>query len=460
MKLIRLKLITALVLCVYLGHSQGHEITFQVKGLQDSVMVVGYFMGSQKYVHDTLSVVKGTFTLQGNEDLKPGLYFAYSSGFYYEFIVKEQSFAISTRRDAPYSEAKVQGSTENELFKDFQMKMIGFRTGEIQLNKELPGNSIEDSVRIVSQIREIQEEKASIRRELIEENPGTFISKFLLLMDEIDVPEFDDIQDDQDRKLKRYQYYKSHYFDHVDLSEPTLIRTPLLHQKVMKYFESVIPQHPDSINNEIDKLFVAIGDSKEAFRYWLISLYKKYSESKVMGIDKVTVHLMENYLLSERADWLDEESVKKIREEVAFTKPNLIGNKAPGLELVDTLMQPFYFEQLNDPFLLLYFFDPDCGHCKKKTPVLVDAYPELLDLGVEVVAVCTTTDVERWKEYIKETGMEFINLADPGYESHFRVSYDLRSTPKIYLLDAQRKIIAKQLEIDDLIGFVKHYSNP
>jgi len=457
MKLIGLKLAAALLLCVYLGHSQGHEITFRVKGLQDSVLTIGYFMGSQKYVYDSVAVTNEAFTIQGNEDLKQGLYFAYSSGFYYEFIVKEQSFSISTKKEAPYSEAKIQASIENELFKDFQVSMAELRGGEVQLRKELAENSEEDSIRIANQIEEIQEEKANVRHELIEKYPETFLSKFLLLMDEVEVPEFKEIQDDQERKLKRYQYYKSHYFDYIDLSSPALIRTPILHQKVMRYFEIVIPQHPDSINKEIDKLFIAIGDNQELFRYWLISLYKKYSESKVMGIDRVTVHLMENYLLSKRADWLDEESLKKIREEIAFTKPTLLGNKAPGLELVDTLMQPFYFEQLQDPFLLLYFFDPDCGHCKKKTPVLVDAYPELLDLGVEVVAVCTTTDVERWKEYINETGMEFINLADPYYESNFRASYDLRSTPKVYLLDAQRKIIAKQLEIDDLIEFVKNH---
>lgn len=436
---------------------QGHKIQFKITGLADSVVTIGYHMGGQKYALDTLPVQDQSFVITGSEPLKSGLYFVYAPSYYFEFIVKEQQFSIQSDFGKGYESVKVKGSVENEIFREFQIKMTDLRKQQIELQNQLKDNPA-DSATIQTRILDVGERITAFRSDIIDEHPDSFLAAFLSLMGEPTVPEFQEISDPQDRKVKQYRYYRAHFFDKVQLGNEALIRTPLLEPKVMKYFDQLIPQHPDTINTEIDKLFSEIGESTELFRYWLVSLYNKYQGNKIMGMDKVVVHLMEDYFLSGKADWIDEEGIKKLREEVAFKKHSLIGNKAPLMQLVDTTNQPFYFEQIQEPFILLYFYDPDCGHCKKKTPVLVDAYDDFRSLGVEVVAVCTVTDVDRWKEYIQETHMEFINLADPGYESNFRMHYDLRSTPKLYLLDQQRRIVAKQLEIEDLKEFVKRYN--
>lgn len=437
--------------------AQGHHIQFKIDDLPDSLITVGYHMGQQKYALDTLPVINDHFAIQGDDPLKPGLYFVYTPSYYLEFIVKEQAFSLEGSYGKGYEGLKVTGSRENELFGNFQRDMIGSRIQQQEYQKAL-GKPSADSSSIASSLKKIEKDMADYRAMLIKENPETLLAAFLSLMKEPDVPSFEEIGNVQERKRKQYQYYRDHYFDGVQVDNPDLIRTPLFEQEVMRYFEQVIPQHPDSINREIDRLFVQVGDNDELFRYWLISIYNKYQNNKIMGMDKVVVHLMENYFLSDRATWLNEEGIEKIKEEVAFKKYSLIGSKAPELYLVDTLNQPFYLEQIAEPFILLYFYDPDCGHCKKKTPVLVEAYDEFRELGVEVVAVSTVTDTGRWKEYIRETNMEFINLADPSFQSNFRVYYDLRSTPKLYLLDQQRKIVAKQLEIEDLMSFVKRYN--
>ncbi|CAN0067207.1 unnamed protein product, partial [Chrysoparadoxa australica] len=379
------------------SYGQGHKIDFTIKGLPDSAITVGYHMGNQKYALDTIPIKNESFSIQGADPLKQGLYFIYTPGYYFEFIVKEQVFSIHSVYGKGYEEVKVKGSEENQIFRDFQVKMNTTRKELMDLKAQL--DTTQDSLVIIQKIKEKEQAMVGQRRLIAMENQETFLSAFLNLMQEPETPGFENIDDPSLRRVHQYNYYSSHYFDRVQLDNEALIRTPLLQPKVMKYFDQVIPQHPDTINQEIDIIFEKVGDSDELFRYWLISFYNKYQESKIMGMDKVVVHLMEDYFLSERADWLNEEGIEKIKEEVTFTKHSLIGNEAPTMELVDTLNQPFYFEQIPDPFVLLYFYDPDCGHCKKKTPVLVDEYDALRDLGIEVVAVCTVTDVERWKSY-------------------------------------------------------------
>jgi hypothetical protein len=44
----------------------------------------------------------------------------------------------------------------------------------------------------------------------------------------------------------------------------------------------------------------------------------------------------------------------------------------------------------------------------------------------------------------------WLNAWDPYNESDFRKKYDIYSTPVIYLLDKERKIIAKRIAVDQL----------
>ena len=50
---------------------------------------------------------------------------------------------------------------------------------------------------------------------------------------------------------------------------------------------------------------------------------------------------------------------------------------------------------------------------------------------------------------------EWTNVWDPGYTSNFRRLYDVTSTPIIYILDKNKKIIAKRLDVDSSLKFLK-----
>ncbi len=70
------------------------------------------------------------------------------------------------------------------------------------------------------------------------------------------------------------------------------------------------------------------------------------------------------------------------------------------------------------------------------------------DKGVEIFAVNTETDREKWLTYVKENFPAWINVHDPANRSGFRDKYDIWATPLIFLLDEQKKIIAKKLTVE------------
>lgn len=434
------------------------NVNITVNGLEASEVLLGYYLAEQKYVEDTLTVGPGgEVVLDYEESLRPGLYFLYADPYYQEFVINESSFSLTMGQDG-FRSFEAVGSPENELFKKFQIKGADIQVRRNELMKGLQGASAEDSTRIVSEIQGLRDQGVASRKELIEENPELLIAKMLTLMQPIDFKEFPEIADEKERKIASYLDYRKQFKNRLDFGEIGLLRTPVFKSNVIKYFKDVIrPQVPDTLNVEVDEALAVVADDPIAFRYWLVTLLDFYQASTTMGHDAVLVHILENYYLSGKVDWMEEEGLNKMKEEVAFLKPNLIGQPAPPLNLMDTIMSPLNVLELPDDYLVLFFYDPDCGHCKKKTPVLLDAYYDLKDLGAEVIAVCAPTDIERWKEYINEGQLDWINLADPFKRSNFRAEYDIRSFPRVFVLDKERKIIAKRLAVEQLVGFISDY---
>lgn len=450
--------VIGLVLTSKNSQAQGYDLTFEVEGLPAGEVYMGYHFGEQRYLKDTTQVqADGSIRFQGEESLTPGIYFLYNAQYYLEFIAGEPSFTLKTTKDGGYGALEVEGSEENELFKQFQLGMIGIQQKKQTYTTEL-GEALtrEDSASIFESIRGLDKEASDFRKGLATANEGSFVSEIIYLMERPEVPEFE-MDDQLELSKARYNYYKDHFFENIDLGNPGLLRTPILIKAVTEYLDEVIFQHPDTINAELDWIISEVESDTESYRFWMVTLFTKYQQSTIMGMDAVMIYLAENYYLNGKVDWVDEESMTKLADEVTFIKPNLLGNDAPPLKVLDSLERPVDLRDVKAEYTILYFYDPDCGHCKKKTPVLLDVYHGMKAEGVEVMAVCTVTDTDKWKKYIDEVGLDWINAADPYYRSNFRRDYNVRTTPTIFVVDKDKKIIAKKLDVDQLADFIRSH---
>ncbi|MDR0712591.1 MAG: hypothetical protein LBF67_09665, partial [Prevotellaceae bacterium] len=96
-------------------------------------------------------------------------------------------------------------------------------------------------------------------------------------------------------------------------------------------------------------------------------------------------------------------------------------------------------------------------------PLLWELYQKFRDKGVVVFTVYTQYKRPEWDAYIADHPYDWIYAWD-GIEganssgepvtysvgSNFRTLYDIRSTPTVYLLDKNKKIIAKRMSIEML----------
>ncbi|MCV9385903.1 thioredoxin-like domain-containing protein [Reichenbachiella ulvae] len=438
------------------AQEDSYTIDITVEGLEDSVAYLGYHFGTKKYLQDTSVVSKGgKVSFQGNKDLKTGVYFLYTPKFYMELIVDEQDFELMTNREDIYGKMDVKNSVNNVQFRDFQKLMIAHQKEIKLLTESLDSSSVQaDSLAVFEQMKSLNERNMEERDSLKSAYGDTFVAQLLELMGLNPQFQFSSDSLSVEQKKTEYSDFKKAYFSGVDFSSEGVLRTPIFDAKVNEFLDKVTVQNPDSVIASIDYLLTSAEPNEEMYRYLLVTTFQKYQNHKIMGMDKVFVHLADEYYLKGKAPWAGDEMMEELKKEMVFHRDNQIGNKAPQIYMQDTTGVTTSLYDINEDFIILYFYSPTCGHCKKKTPVLKEVYEEM-DGMAEVVAVCTDTDEAEWKKFIKDLDLNWLNYADLGYRSNFRVQYNVRSTPVLYILDKDKTIIAKKLDVEQVKGFIE-----
>jgi protein-disulfide isomerase len=205
------------------------------------------------------------------------------------------------------------------------------------------------------------------------------------------------------------------------------------------------------------------------YKFLLNWLTDEYISPKYMGQDAVFVHLFEKYHSKGLSPWLNEKQMETISRRAYMLMANLIGAKAADLEMLDTAGKAAPLYEVAADYTVVVFWDPTCGHCKEELPRLDSVYRNNWKAHrVKMYGVLSADSKEdlkqEWLKYIREHHLgDWVNVyqtketeaADiAAQKPGFRQLYDVTLTPTIYLLDKEKRIIAKKLtwqQLDDLL---------
>ena len=455
----------------------GYEIKVKIDGFANDTLLLGYQYADKQYIKDTVLRVGDTYTFAGDELLDCGMYLIIMppENKYFQMVLndKDQTFSLSTSVANPVENAKFKGSEENDIFYAY-LNFIGKQSPKArELSKQMQSAKEEnkDASAIQAKLNAIDKEVKDYQLDLIAKHPNSMAARIVKTSREVDVPDFGT---SDEAKRKRFYYLREHWFDNTNLSDPCLIRTTLVHSKVMSFVEKLTVQHPDSISKSIDIIIEKAKDNEETKRNWLSTLLNKYANSKVIGMDAVYVHMVMNYYAKGDAPWVEPEKLLEIVDNASKTEPLLIGKIAPEialpkLDIEATLIamekeedekkkfalgEKISLHQVDSPYKVLFIWAPDCGHCKKSMPKMISFYNEYKDKGVELYAICHQNykSTPACAEFIKERPemLQWINVTDPYFQSRYHNLYNVKSTPQIYVLDDKNEILFKRLGAEQL----------
>ena len=302
----------------------------------------------------------------------------------------------------------------------------------------------------IKQQNQIQIDIKNFRQQFIISNPNTLLAALFKMMRDINIPKHL-----KQQPQKRYNYYISHYWDHIDFTDKRLLRTPLLNSKVNSFFDNVLLQHPDTIIFHIDKL-LSSSIHPDISTPLFLNLILKYEYPKIMGLDKIFVHMADKYIST---DLTEMSGVLKnaLLERANKIRPLLLGKKAPELIMADTLNQFQTMYSIKNKYTLLIFWDHDCQLCQKEIKFLKSIY-EKNSFDLEIFAIETSISITNWKNYIQNHNLNWINVNGTLSKSiDFHELYDIYSTPSIYILDKEKNIIAKRISAKNILRFLQHH---
>lgn len=449
----------------------GYEITVNLHGWAGKKFFLGYYFGDKQYLRDSAQADKnGKVVFKGDKALEGGIYMmaTYEKNLMFDFVVTEQIFTLETDTADFVGAMKVKNSYENEVFFDYT-KLTSIKGKEAMriegLIKEAREKKDTATERIQTQeYRKITSELADYRKNLMAKHPTTLLSKIFRIMTDIEVP-------DPPKNEKgiitdssfQYKYYKAHYFDNFDWADERIVRTPVFHNKFENYITKVTLQSPECIIASSDYVLKQAEAGKENFKYVLYWITNHYETSTYMGHDKVFVHMVDNYYAKGKAFWIDETLLFKMKDRADKLRYNLIGVNGKNLNMIDTNGVYHSLYNMKGKYTLLIFWDANCGKCKEEMPKLVKLYEELnankKQNFFDVFSVSVTPDANDWVKYLRDKKLKWVNVYDPSNETNFRNFYDIYSTPVLFLMDQNKKIIAKRIGVEQLKDFIQDFES-
>lgn len=235
----------------------------------------------------------------------------------------------------------------------------------------------------------------------------------------------------------------------------------------------------DSGGEEVFRLSGTVGESEERFGRWverLEELPTREAAERVRELFRqeegsperflLLGELCEKYFYSPDSPWRDDELYLAALEQIVESphlddyrklRPryqlNMAQRNRPGLPAAD-----FSFadergaagrlSQIEAPFTLLVFADPDCTECRTLLRRLRrNGWIRLAErsLGLRIVVIYSSPEErrEQWSEYAATLPERWIAGCDEGARLHYEGLYDLRAVPSLYLLDAEKRVLCK-----------------
>lgn len=450
--------------------ADGYEIKVTLKPFKNQYIYLGHYYGKQLPIIDSVKLNEQSVAVfKGAKKLGGGIYLI---GFpdrsnRFEFLVgKEQHFSINADT-ASLDKISFAGSAENASFRAYQEFMTKNGRTLDDLYKKRSGSAPADSLRLTKEIDTLSKKIAAYRLQVMAKDPAGLLATLLKAMREPDVPSNPAaVKKDS---LYAYKYFKGHYWDGVNFWDDRLARTPFFEGRIDKYFEQLVYPNPDSVIREMDWMLGYASASDEMQKFLLLKFVNRYLNMKYMWEDAVFVHLFEKYFAQKNYDWLTEKGRKMITDRAYSLMANIMGSPASEIELPDSTGKNVTLYGLEAPYTLVVIYDPTCGHCKETLPKIDSFYQAKWKAdGMKIFAMAKQTEgvkKDDWFSFLRQFGLKgWTHVFYSKEAEQARVSanipsyaqlYDVQSFPTLYLLDKDKRIVAKKVtdkQIDEILA--------
>ena len=399
--------------------------------------------GDQTYVANA-DVIDGEFIFEIDEKEPSGIYRAYyqiENSLYVEFIYNKEDVKFSFDPNNPDTTISFSVSEENNIYHNYYeaIKFKQQRLDSIQVLyfKSTDKQSDETLKKTYKKyLTELNDEQQSFEKK----SDGLLANHVIRASSQ-----YNDATPHKEPEAY-LEAIKEHFFDAMDLSDSILNHSTFVNDRLNDYIFYLNQGDDDVSENELQKVAIEkailwIDDHLEILTSFEEELIETYLVSE--NVEMINF-VMDTYYKHLPQDYQNEELIRRTES----TLLTALGSIAPNFSWVtDGKTNTLHGLSGTDYFIVL-FFSSNCPHCQMEIP---EFYTFISGIeNIKVVAVGLEDEKQSWEVMTKEY-TEFINILDLDKWSSQKVKdYGISSIPTYLVLDAEKKILAKPEDFNEL----------
>lgn len=244
---------------------------------------------------------------------------------------------------------------------------------------------------------------------------------------------------------------RTHFFDEIDFDNEILQSSNFLIERTLNYVFGMTGNGQDEIatyKTNVNEVVLAMESANDTIKKTLLKvLWQQMADANV---EVVANYITDEYLLDLATQQEDDDLV----HELNLYKNTSIGAVAPdfdfeleseGKKQAMKLSNYDVAEQY-----VIVFWSSTCGHCLKEIPLLYKYMETKAEGQLKVIAIGLEEEPFRWRNETFNFP-DFVHVLGLGkWDNEIGNAYNVQSTPSYFVLDKDKKIIAKPYDFEAL----------
>ncbi len=244
---------------------------------------------------------------------------------------------------------------------------------------------------------------------------------------------------------QKMEYMREHYWDKFDFADTTFVNQIDSTKMLTAFAVYATGYIPDSLAYKyMPRLMQRASTSKRMYTYFLmLAEGVLHDPNSPLRNDEKYIPILESAVQS---SWLDEYERMPYEYDLEIARQNRIGRIANDITYTLASGRTATLHNIKADYTLIFISNPGCPMCREVKEQITTS-PMLQELierkELKVLVIYPDTDLEAWREHLQDYPASWIN----GYDADQRIEkerlYDLKAIPALYLLDKQKRVMAK-----------------
>lgn len=256
---------------------------------------------------------------------------------------------------------------------------------------------------------------------------------------------------------ERAEYLLTHYWENFDFADTALLHRPeITEQGVVDFLNLLTTQVPPQTAEKSLQLFCRQFAAHNQARREIPELVKKYLYESNSPLHNEPFFATFLTVMEQEPALKDDPTRSRWTFLQELMRRNNPGQKATDFTYYTPSSKRNTLYHTPGKLTILFFYDPQCENCHR-TLLGMKASHELAEATakgeITLLAVYVEEDEDVWRNTLNELPENWLAVTDRG-SIHTDALYDLKAMPSLYLLDASKKVLLKDVPFEEIFTYL------